>query len=82
MYTIIPDYYYCYCTIDLQQGVSPVEALKSLPDTHKGALEDTNGPTTVLRTRSLLTDVPSWTTDREDVSIITSEYSVYTITCY
>ena len=55
--------------IDLQQGVSPSEALQSLPDTHKGAIED-NGP--VIRTRSLLTDVPSWTTDREDVSLATS----------
>ena len=45
--------------------MSPSEALQSLPDTHKGAIED-NGP--VLRTRSLLTDAPSWTTDREDVS--------------
>ena len=60
--------FYLLFPSDLQQGVSPSEALLVLPDTKKGlsgAILDENG--LVVRQKSILSDIPSWSTEREEV---------------
>ena len=55
--------YNSFSLIDIQQGALHSEALSSLPESHRGGEEVES----LFRPPSFLSDLPSWSTDREEV---------------